>query len=59
MAKKKGEARGLVTLKCTVCNERNYREEKNSTNTKERLELKKHCPRCQKHTVHKESKDNK
>ena len=54
---KKGEARELVTLKCSVCDERNYRVEKNKTNTKERLELNKYCNRCQKHTLHKESKE--
>lgn len=44
------------TLFCTVCNEENYRVEKNIRNTTERLELSKYCPRCQKHTVHKEKK---
>ena len=29
---KKGENRELVTLKCTVCNEKNYRKEKNKIN---------------------------
>ena len=58
MAKNK-DARALVTLKCSVCGERNYRIEKNKANTKDRLELNKHCKRCQKHTLHKEAKDNK
>ena len=44
------------TLVCTECNEENYRTNKNIKNTTERLELKKHCKRCQKHTVHKEKK---
>lgn len=53
---KKGENRELVTLKCTVCNEKNYRTQKNKKNTTERLELNKYCPRCKKHTAHKEEK---
>lgn len=53
---KKGENRELVTLKCTVCNEKNYRKEKNKKNTTERLELNKFCPKCRQHTLHKEEK---
>ena len=44
------------TLVCTECNEENYRVEKNIKNTTDRLELSKYCPRCQKHTTHKEKK---
>ena len=44
------------TLKCTVCNSQNYRTEKNIKNTTERLELSKYCPKCNKHTAHKEEK---
>ena len=44
------------TLVCTVCNEENYRVQKNVKNTTERLELNKYCSRCQKHTAHKEKK---
>ena len=53
---KKGENRELVTLKCTVCNDKNSRTPKNKKNTTERLELNKYCPRCKKHTAHKEEK---
>ncbi len=53
---KKGEARENLTLKCTVCGEKNYRTPKNKRNTPERMELSKHCPRCRKHTAHKEEK---
>lgn len=53
---KKGEARERLTLKCTVCNEKNYRTEKNKRNTNERLELNKFCPKCGTHTAHKEEK---
>ena len=44
------------TLKCEVCGEENYRTSKNVKNTTDRLELNKYCPRCQKHTAHKEEK---
>ena len=53
---KKGEARELVTLKCTVCDEKNYRTPKNKKNTPDRMELNKYCPKCKKHTSHKEEK---
>ena len=43
---KKGEARENITLKCTVCGEKNYRTPKNKRNTPDRIELKKHCPKC-------------
>ena len=48
--------RQYKTLVCTVCNEENYRVQKNVKNTTERLELNKYCSRCQKHTAHKEKK---
>jgi len=54
MAKKK--TREPITLECSVCKERNYRSEKNKTNTTARLELKKFCDRCRKVTPHKEGK---
>ena len=44
------------TLICSECNEENYRKERNVKNTTERLELSRYCPRCRKHTVHKEKK---
>ena len=36
---KKGEARQRITLKCTVCDEENYRTEKNKRNTTERIKM--------------------
>ena len=54
---KKGEARALVTLKCPNCGELNYRVEKNKQNDPERMEISKYCPRCKKHTDHKETKN--
>lgn len=53
---KKGEARQNVTLKCTECKNENYRTSKNKKNTTERLDLKKFCNTCRKHTEHKEAK---
>jgi large subunit ribosomal protein L33 len=52
---KKG-ARIVITLACTECKERNYTTSKNRRNDQGRLELKKHCPRCRAHTLHRETK---
>ena len=52
---KKG-ARIVITLECQECNERNYTTQKNRQNDTQRLELKKFCPRCRVHTLHKETK---
>jgi len=52
MAKK--PMRGVATLACTECKERNYRTEKNRRNDPNRLELNKFCPRCREHTLHRE-----
>ena len=52
----KGKVDKMVVLACEECKERNYTTTKNKKTLKERMELKKHCPRCNKHTVHKETK---
>ncbi len=57
MAKK--SARIIVTLACEVCKEQNYTTTKNKLNQQEKLELKKYCRRCKKHTLHKEAKIKK
>ncbi|ASE37501.1 MULTISPECIES: 50S ribosomal protein L33 [Staphylococcus] len=44
-----------VPLSCEVCGSRNYNVHKTS-DRQTRLELKKFCPRCNAHTLHKESK---
>ena len=54
MAKRKSEARGLITLGCTECRERNYTTEKNRRNDPDRLELNKFCPRCRVVRQHRE-----
>lgn len=47
----------LIKLECTICKcEPNYRSTKNKKVIKARLELMKHCPKCKKHTLHKENK---
>ena len=45
-----------VTLACTVSKQRNYDTEKNKRSNPDRLEMKKFCKFCGKHTVHKETK---
>jgi large subunit ribosomal protein L33 len=54
MAKK--DVRTIVTLACTDCKERNYTTQKNRRNDAGRIEFKKFCPRCRKHTLHRETK---
>ncbi|MEK7803313.1 MAG: 50S ribosomal protein L33 [Deltaproteobacteria bacterium] len=48
--------RDIITLACSDCKNRNYTTTKNKKTTTERLELKKYCRHCRKHTVHKETK---
>ena len=55
MASKKG-VRPVITLACDVCKERNYTTEKNRRNDPGRVEMKKYCSRCRKHTLHRETK---
>ena len=49
-------ARTKVCLACTECKQRNYNNMKNKKNTPDRIELKKYCPFCKEHTVHRETK---
>jgi len=48
--------REIITLACDVCKRRNYTTNKNKKNTPDRLQLKKYCKWCRKHTLHKEVK---
>jgi len=43
-------------MQCQTCKERNYTTVKNKKNDPDRLEIQKFCPRCRKHTAHKETK---
>ncbi|BBA79253.1 50S ribosomal protein L33 [cyanobacterium endosymbiont of Rhopalodia gibberula] len=64
MAAKKG-VRIVITLECTECRTNTdkrspgvsrYTTSKNRRNTAERIEIKKFCPYCNAHTIHKEIK---
>jgi len=44
-----------IVLKCSECGSRNYYTTKNR-DRKQKLQLRKYCPRCNKHTVHVETK---
>ena len=48
--------RTKITLACTECKQRNYNMTKEKKNHPERLETKKYCKFCQRHTMHKETK---
>ncbi|HJX74579.1 MAG: 50S ribosomal protein L33 [Candidatus Deferrimicrobiaceae bacterium] len=48
--------RDIITLACSECKNRNYTTTRNKKTMTEKLELKKFCPSCRKHTPHKETK---
>jgi len=48
--------RDIVLLACGECKRRNYSTTKNKKLTTARLEFKKYCRFCRKHTPHKETK---
>jgi len=48
--------REKIILVCTECLSRNYNTTKNKMSSTKRLEINKFCPKCNKHTLHKESK---
>lgn len=48
--------REIITLECNQCKSRNYTTTKNRKKHSERLEMKKFCPRCRKHVLHREVK---
>jgi large subunit ribosomal protein L33 len=54
MAKK--EDRVVVDMACTECRQRTYTTQKNRRSDPDRMELKKYCPRCRVHRVHKEAR---
>ena len=45
-----------IVLACTVCTLCNYLTTNTKKNDPDRIELKKYCKFCRKHTVHKETK---
>ncbi|MBM3251966.1 MAG: 50S ribosomal protein L33 [Candidatus Omnitrophica bacterium] len=48
--------REIITFECSVCRRRNYNSTKDKKKNPKKLELKKFCRFCRKHTVHKEIK---
>ena len=44
-----------IVLACTECKQRNYQTNKEKNNP-DRLEMKKYCRFCRKHTLHRETK---
>lgn len=54
MARK--EDRVVVEMACTECRNRNYVTSKNRRNDPDRLELRKFCPRCRAHRLHREAR---
>lgn len=45
-----------IALACTVCGSRNYTKPAGAATRTERLEIKKFCKYCKKHTLHRETK---
>ena len=46
-----------IVLACEVCESRNYKTtKKRVVGEQKRLELKKFCPSCNKHTIHRETR---
>ncbi len=56
MASKSSDVRPKITLACQECKERNYITKKNRRNNPARIEHSKSCPRCRKHTAHRETR---
>ncbi|TSC82008.1 MAG: large subunit ribosomal protein L33 [Parcubacteria group bacterium Gr01-1014_20] len=54
MAKAK-RADNLIRLKCSVCKRLIYNR-RNKKKVERKIELKKYCAHCRKHTLHKEAK---
>jgi large subunit ribosomal protein L33 len=48
--------RDIVLLACDECKRRNYSTTKNKRRTTGKLEFRKYCRFCQRHTLHKETK---
>jgi large subunit ribosomal protein L33 len=48
--------REIITLACAECKNRNYTTTKNKKATPDKLEFRKFCSTCRKHTPHRETK---
>ena len=52
----KNDNRPKITLACANCKRRNYITMKNKVNDRDRIGLKKYCPWCRGHTLHRETR---
>ncbi len=50
------DMRDIILFQCTECKNRNYSSMKNKKNTPDKLQRKKYCRNCRRHTMHKEIK---
>ena len=50
--------RTRITLACTECKQRNYNTTKDKKTHPDRMETKKYCRFCKRHTLHKETKES-
>ncbi|HOQ79781.1 MAG TPA: 50S ribosomal protein L33 [Candidatus Cloacimonadota bacterium] len=48
--------RDIIVLACEECKNRNYTTTKNKRKHPNRVEFKKFCPTCRKHTQHKQTR---
>ncbi len=46
----------IITLQCGECKRLNYTTVKNKKNDPDRLELRKYCRWCRRHTAHRETR---
>ncbi len=46
----------IIVLTCADCKRKNYTTTKNKKKNPDKLDFKKYCKWCRKHTVHKEGK---
>jgi len=53
---KKGKKRDKLVLQCSVCKMKNYTTTKNKRTMPKKMQINKHCPTCNAHTLHKETK---
>src|ERR1700683_3388242 len=52
----RGDVRIAATLACEDCKRRNYQTNKSKRNNPERLQLRKYCRWCGRHTAHRETR---
>jgi large subunit ribosomal protein L33 len=52
----KSDKRPTITLACGECKRRTYTSRKNKLNDRDRIELRKYCRWCRRHTAHRETR---